>query len=112
MFNFFKKPVPKTTHMKMFTLAGVTFDDRQELIRRLKLREVLKIEKYEYNGELAFKVLNSESKQIGSIRKNDIDAMNEIYNNIEIVKVLGTDHFTNEDGEMILTCQINVTYYE
>ena len=113
MFNFMKKKeIPKTTHMQMFTLAGVTFDDRQFLIKNLKLREELKIIKYNYQNEIAYKVLNSESKQIGSIRKSDIDIMNNIYDKIEKVNVLGTDHFTNENGETVLTCQINVTYYE
>ncbi len=95
-----------------FTLAGVTFDDRQGLIKHLGLREELSIIKYKYEGEDAFKVLNKDNKQIGSIRKSDISKMNDIYNNIKKVNVLGTSHFNNEEGNTVLSCQVGVTYYE
>ena len=89
MFNFLKtkkdtstsqiKPIEERKCLSCpFTLAGVTFDNRQELIKHLGLREELTIIKYDYEGEDAFKVLNKNNEQIGSIRKSDIPKMNEI----------------------------------
>lgn len=123
MFNFFKtkkdtstsqiKPIEERKCLSCpFTLAGVTFDNRQELIKHLGLREELTIVKYDYEGEDAFKVLNKNNEQIGSIRKSDIPKMNDVYNNIKKVNVLGTSHFTNEEGNTVLSCQVGVTYYE
>ena len=96
--------------MKLFTLAGVTFDDRQTLIKQLKFHEELKVEKYLYEGEDAFKVSKLSGEQIGSIRRNDIDKMNEIYNHITECHVMGTDTFINEEGNRIISCQIGVTH--
>lgn len=96
--------------IKLFTIAGVTFDDRQTLIKQLKFREELKIEKYLYEGEDAFSVKKLNGEQIGNIRKNDIPSMNEIYDHITDCKVMGTDAFINEEGQRIISCQIGVTY--
>ena len=96
--------------IKPFTLAGVTFDNRQELIKKLKFREELEVEKYLYEGEDAFRVKKLNGEQIGSIRKNDIPTMNEIYDHITECKVMGTDSFINEEGQRIISCQIGVTY--
>ncbi len=113
MFNFMKKKeVSKQFKMQPFTLAGVTFDNRQDLIKHLKFREELKIEKYLYEGEDAFSVQKLNGEQIGNIRKSDIENLNKIYNNIVKTKVLGTNAFVNEDGDTIISCQIGVEYYE
>ena len=123
MFDFLKnkkgtptsqiKPIGERKYLSCpFTLAGVTFDNRQELIKHLGAREELTIIKYNYEGEDAFKVLNKNNAQIGSIRKSDIPKLNEIYDNITKVNVLGTSHFKNEDGNNVFSCQVGVTYYE
>ncbi len=96
--------------IKLFTLAGVTFDDRQELIKKLKFREELKVEKYDFEGEDAFSIKKLNGEQIGNIRKNDIDKMNEIYDRITECHVMGTSAFLNEDGKTLISCQIGVNY--
>lgn len=112
MFNFKKKEEPKQLKMQPFTLAGVTFFNRQDLIKHLKFREELSIQEWEYENKPAFKVLNSDGLEIGNIRQSDIEMMQKIYNNIVKSKVLGTNAFVNEDGETIISCQIGVEYYE
>lgn len=112
MFNFKKKEEPKQLKIQPFTLAGVTFDNRQDLIKHLKLREELKVEKYDYKGEDAFSIKKLNGEQIGNIRQCDIEIMQKIYDHITKAKVLGTNAFVNEDGETIISCQIGVEYYE
>lgn len=113
MFNFMKKKEePKQLKMQPFTLAGVTFNNRQELIKHLKFREELSIEEWEYEGKPAFKVLNSNGFEIGNIRQSDVKSMQKIYTHITKSKVLGTNAFVNEDGETIISCQIGVEYYD
>jgi len=96
--------------IKLFTIAGVTFDNRQTLIKQLKFHEELKVEKYLFEGEDAFSVKKLNGEQIGNIRKNDIDTMNEIYDHIVECHVMGTDSFINEEGNRIISCQIGVNY--
>lgn len=112
MFSFKKKEEPKQLKMQPFTLAGVTFDNRQDLIKHLKLREELFVEEWEYENKPAFKILNSNKEVIGNIRQCDVEMMQKIYDHITKSKVLGTNAFVNEDGETIISCQIGVEYYE
>lgn len=91
-------------------VAGVTFDNRQEIIKTLKIGQKIKLELYDYKGSSAIKVLTENNKQIGNIRKNDIHLFAGIENKIVTCKVSEIDEFINEDNVKIMAVTIIVYY--
>lgn len=72
---------PNTTHSKV---RGVTYQcqkdssiNRQDVIAKLKPNEKLTVEKYEYNGEPAIMLLNSNSLDVGNF---SADMAKKLYN--------------------------------
>ena len=72
---------PNTTHSKV---RGVTYQcqkdssiNRQDVVAKLKPNEKLTVEKYEYNGEPAIMLLNSNSLDVGNF---SADMAKKLYN--------------------------------
>lgn len=72
---------PNTTHSKV---RGVTYQcqkdssiNRQDVLAKLKPNEKLTVEKYEYNGEPAIMLLNSNSLDVGNF---SADMAKKLYN--------------------------------
>lgn len=89
-------PTPKTgkSHIKVFKVAGVTFQGRQELLKKLKSDKAtgkvlnVQLEEYEFEGEPAIKVLVNKLN-VGNLHREDVAFVKE---NQE--RVLGINDFT------------------
>ena len=93
-------------------VSGVTFDNRQRILASLyKDSDGIgidgKLEKCEYEGEAAIRVL-AEGELIGFVRKSDLPQALSVVDRIEDVTI-SIDRFSDE-GEKIYNAVARVTY--
>lgn len=118
LFNIFKKKgkEPIQCH-NVFKLAGVTFENedgtkRQDLIQELKEHDDLLLEKYEYNGEDAIKVMNTNKQCIGNIKAKDVPYAMPLLDTLIRGEFFDRYSFVNDEGNTIYTASVVIHYWK
>lgn len=82
------------SHIKVFKVAGVTFDDRQKYLKKLKVDKKsgkainVKIEEYDFKGEPAIRII-ANGYDVGNLHREDVAF---VKSNQE--RILGINDFT------------------
>lgn len=88
------KPETSKSHTKVCKVAGVTFDDRQKYLKKLKADKKsgkainVKIEEYDFKGEPAIRIL-ANGYDVGNLHREDVAF---VKSNQE--RILGINDFT------------------
>jgi len=96
-------------------VAGVTYcnpdgTSRQEYIENLFEDELLELQSYDYKGNNAIYVLDSEEHILGNIPKSKVEQVQELIdiNGFYDITIAEKDYFINENGEDIYYLIINI----
>lgn len=106
-----------TNNSLTIKVTGVTYNNpdgtsRQEYIENLPEDEILELQSYDYKGNNAIYVLDSERHILGNIPKNKVEQIQELIdvNGFYDITIAEKDVFTNEKNEEVyyLTICINL----
>lgn len=110
------QPEAGKSHMKVFKVAGVTFQGRQKLLKQLKVDKKagkvlnVQLEEYNYKGEPAIKVLVN-GLDVGNLHVEDVAFVKENQDRILGIKdfTIGEhyDEHENKDGDTKYTTKYN-----
>lgn len=104
-------------YIRQYGIAGVTFknDDgtsRQKLIKNMNDGDSVVIEKYNFNGDIAIKIINKKGEQIGNLKEKDIKNLLEIYDKIYKTEIFNIRSFIGEKGKEIYAADLVVHFME
>lgn len=100
-------------NLLIIKVAGVTYNNpdgtsRQEYIKNLEEYETLELQPYDYNGNNAIYVIDSEEHILGNIPKNMVSRIMSLIENSSIIDITIDEKgsFTNEKNEEVYYLQI------
>lgn len=109
-----KEIVPMRCHAE-YRIAGTTFKnedgtDRQEILKNMKECEHVKVIKYIYENQIAFKIVNCRMEQIGNIKKEDVPYVDNIYQKMVDAQLFDLHTFYGDEGKKIYIAKVSIKY--
>lgn len=110
-----QKPEAGKSHVKVFKVAGVTFEDRQKHLKKLLADKLsgkrldVSLNEYDYQGHKAINVVVN-GKEIGNLHTDDTNLIFEDTSRVAGIKDLYINDFEDENGKTIYYAKIKLIF--
>lgn len=110
-----QKPEVGKSHVKVFKVAGVTFEDRQDNLKKLLADKLsgkrldVSLSEYDYQGHKAINIVVN-GKEIGNLHTDDTNLIFEDTSRVVGIKDLYINDFEDENGKTIYYAKIKLIF--
>lgn len=110
-----QKPEAGKSHVKVFKVAGVTFENRQDHLKKLLADKLsgkhldISLNEYDYQGHKAISVVVN-GKEIGNLHTDDTNLIFEDTSRVVGIKDLYINDFEDENGKTIYYAKIKLIF--